>query len=113
MIGLGLKGGAMIFFRTGLIAALLIALGAPGAPAWAQYDAPLYPPAPVSPSQPIPLNPDRAVRDPVAPTDATGSTRIDSRSGDSRNMAALPPQGPPETSPRKGLPPQSRGTVGA
>ena len=64
----------MIFFRAGLMAALLIGLGAPGGPAWAQYDAPLYPPAPVSPSQPIPLDPDRALRDPVAPTDTTGST---------------------------------------
>ena len=82
----------MIFFRTGLIAALLIGLGALGGQSWAQYDAPLYPPAPVSPSQPIPLNPDRAVRDPVAPTDATGPSRIDSRNGDSRNMAALPPE---------------------
>ena len=52
----------MIFFRTEIIAAaLLIGLGAPGGQSWAQYDAPLYPPAPVSPSQPIPLNPDRAV----------------------------------------------------
>src|SRR4051812_9841570 len=107
----------MIFFRTAIIAAaLLIGLGAPGGPAWAQYDAPLYPPAPVSPSQPIPLNPDRAVRDPVAPTDATGSTRInsrngDSRNGDSRNMAALPPEVRPETGPRKELPPQFRRTL--
>ena len=101
----------MIFFRTGLIAALLIGLGALGGPAWAQYDAPLYPPAPVSPSQPIPLNPDRAVRDPVAPTDATGPSRIDSRNGDSRNMAALPPEVRPETGPRKELPPQFRRTL--
>src|SRR6478752_6406496 len=106
-----LKGGAMIFFRAGLITALLIGLGAPGGPAWAQYDAPLYPPAPVSPSQPIPLNPDRAVRDPVAPTDATGPSRIDSRNGDSRNMAALPPEVRPETGPRKELPPQFRRTL--
>ena len=82
-----------------------------GRPAWAQYDAPLYPPAPVSPSQPIPLNPDRAVRDPVAPTDATGPSRIDSRNGDSRNMAALPPEVRPETGPRKELPPQFRRTL--
>ena len=101
----------MIFFRAGLIAALLIGLGALGGPAWAQYDAPLYPPAPVSPSQPIPLNPDRAVRDPVAPTDATGPSRIDSRNGDSRNMAALPPEVRPETGPRKELPPQFRRTL--
>ena len=101
----------MIFFRAGLITALLIGLGAPGGPAWAQYDAPLYPPAPVSPSQPIPLNPDRAVRDPVAPTDATGPSRIDSRNGDSRNMAALPPEVRPETGPRKELPPQFRRTL--
>ena len=101
----------MIFFRAGLIAALLIGLGALGGPAWAQYDAPLYPPAPVSPSQPIPLNPDRAVRDPVAPADATGSSRIDSRNGDSRNMAALPPEVRPETGPRKELPPQFRRTL--
>ena len=101
----------MIFFRTELIAALLIGLGALGGPAWAQYDAPLYPPAPVSPSQPIPLNPDRAVRDPVAPTDATGPSRIDSRNGDSRNMAALPPEVRPETGPRKELPPQFRRTL--
>ena len=101
----------MIFFRAGIIAALLIVLGALGGPAWAQYDAPLYPPAPVSPSQPIPLNPDRAVRDPVAPTDATGPNRIDSRNGDSRNMAALPPEVRPETGPRKELPPQFRRTL--
>ena len=101
----------MIFFRAELIAALLIGLGALGGPAWAQYDAPLYPPAPVSPSQPIPLNPDRAVRDPVAPTDATGPSRIDSRNGDSRNMAALPPEVRPETGPRKELPPQFRRTL--
>ena len=101
----------MIFFRAGLIAALLIGLGALGGPAWAQYDAPLYPPAPVSPSQPIPLNPDRAVRDPVAPTDASGPSRIDSRNGDSRNMAALPPEVRPETGPRKELPPQFRRTL--
>ena len=101
----------MIFFRAELIAALLIGLGAPGGPAWAQYDAPLYPPAPVSPSQPIPLDPDRAVRDPVAPTDATGPSRIDSRNGDSRNMAALPPEVRPETGPRKELPPQFRRTL--
>ena len=96
----------MIFFRAGLIAALLIGLGALGGPAWAQYDAPLYPPAPVSPSQPIPLNPDRGVRDPVAPTDASGPSRIDSR-----NMAALPPEVRPETGPRKELPPQFRRTL--
>ena len=101
----------MIFFRAELIAALLIGLGALGGPAWAQYDAPLYPPAPVSPSQPIPLNPDRAVRDPVAPTDATGPSRIDLRNGDSRNMAALPPEVRPETGPRKELPPQFRRTL--
>ena len=101
----------MIFFRAGIIAALLIGLGALDGPAWAQYDAPLYPPAPVSPSQPIPLNPDRAVRDPVAPTDATGPSRIDSRNGDSRNMAALPPEVRPETGPRKELPPQFRRTL--
>jgi lipoprotein-anchoring transpeptidase ErfK/SrfK len=101
----------LIFFRAGIIAALLIGLGALGGPAWAQYDAPLYPPAPVSPSQPIPLNPDRAVRDPVAPTDATGPNRIDSRNGDSRNMAALPPEVRPETGPRKELPPQFRRTL--
>jgi lipoprotein-anchoring transpeptidase ErfK/SrfK len=111
----------LIFFRAGLIAALLIGLGAPGGQswvqqawaqqAWAQYDAPLYPPAPVSPSQPIPLNPDRAARDPAAPTDATGSNRIDSRNGDSRNMAALPPEVRPETGPRKELPPQFRRTL--
>ena len=101
----------MIFFRAELIAALLIGLGAPGGPAWAQYDAPLYPPAPVSPSQPIPLNPDRAVRDPVAPTDATGPSRIDSRNGNSRNMAALPPEVRPETGSRKELPPQFRRTL--
>src|SRR3954471_13731538 len=102
----------MIFFRAGLIAALLIGLGALGGPAWAQqawtqYDAPrAVPPAPVLPSQPIPLDPDRALRDPVAPTDAAGSTRIDSRNdnlrnGDPRNMAALPPEVRPETGPRK------------
>jgi len=102
----------MIFFRTAIIAAaLLIGLGAPGGQSWAQYDAPLYPPAPVSPSQPIPLDPDRAARGPVAPTDATGPNRIDSRSGDSRNMAALPPEVRPETGPRKELPPQFRRTL--
>jgi lipoprotein-anchoring transpeptidase ErfK/SrfK len=106
----------MIFFRAGLVAALLIGLGALGAPAWAQYDAPLYPPAPVSPSQPVPLAPDRASRDPVAPADATGSTRNDPRNGDSRNgdartMAALPPEVRPETGPRKELPPQFRRTL--
>jgi len=101
----------MIFFRAGLMAALLIGLGALGGPAWAQYDAPLYPPAPVSPSQPIPLDPDRAARGPVAPTDPTGANRIDSRNGDSRNMAALPPEVRPETGPRKELPPQFRRTL--
>ena len=101
----------MIFFRAGNIAALVIGLGAPVGSAWAQYDAPLYPPAPVSPSQPIPLDPDRAARGPVAPTDATGSTRIDSRNGDPRNMAALPPEVRPETGPRKELPPQFRRTL--
>jgi lipoprotein-anchoring transpeptidase ErfK/SrfK len=107
----------MNFFRAGNIAALLIALAAPGGPAWAQqawtqYDAPrAVPPAPVLPSQPIPLDPDRASRDPVAPTDTTGSTRIDSRNGDSRNMAALPPEVRPETGPRKELPPQFRRTL--
>ena len=107
----------MIFFRAGLIAALLIGLGALGGPAWAQqawaqYDASrAVPPAPVLPSQPIPLDPDRALRDPVAPTDTTGSTRIDSRNGDSRNMAALPPEVRPETGPRKELPPQFRRTL--
>jgi lipoprotein-anchoring transpeptidase ErfK/SrfK len=101
----------MIFFRAGLIAALLIGFGALGGPAWAQYDAPLYPPAPVSPSQPIPLDPDRAARGRVAPTDATGPNRIDSRNGDLRNMAALPPEVRPETGPRKELPPQFRRTL--
>jgi lipoprotein-anchoring transpeptidase ErfK/SrfK len=102
----------LIFFRTGIIAALLIGLGALGDPAWAQqawtqYDAPrASPPAPVLPSQPIPLDPDRTARDPVAPTDATGSTR-----GDPRNMAALPPEVRPETGPRKELPPQFRRTL--
>jgi lipoprotein-anchoring transpeptidase ErfK/SrfK len=114
----------LIFFRTGLIAALLIGLGAPVGQSWVQqafaqqpwtqYDAPRgYPPAPIPPSQPIPLDPDRALRDPVAPADATGSTRIDSRAVDSRNgdprhMAALPPEVRPETGPRKELPPQFR-----
>jgi lipoprotein-anchoring transpeptidase ErfK/SrfK len=51
------------------------------------------------------------LRDPVAPTDTTGSTRIDSRNGDSRNMAALPPEVRPETGPRKELPPQFRRTL--
>jgi lipoprotein-anchoring transpeptidase ErfK/SrfK len=122
-----MKGGAMNFFRAGNIAALLIALAAPGGPAWAQqawaqYDASrAVPPAPVLPSQPIPLDPDRASRDPVAPTDTTGSTRIDSRNGDQRNgdqrngdqrnMAALPPEVRPETGPRKELPPQFRRTL--
>src|SRR4051794_22484316 len=92
----------MIFFRAGLIAALLIGFGALGGPAWAQYDAPLYP---------IPLDPDRAARGPVAPTDATGPNRIDSRNGDLRNMAALPPEVRPETGPRKELPPQFRRTL--
>jgi lipoprotein-anchoring transpeptidase ErfK/SrfK len=106
----------MIFLRAGLTAALLIGLGALGGPAWAQYDAPLYPPAPVSPSQPVPLAPDRAARGPVAPADATGPNRIDSRNGDSRNgdsrnMAALPPEVRPETGPRKELPPQFRRTL--
>jgi lipoprotein-anchoring transpeptidase ErfK/SrfK len=107
----------MNFFRAGNIAALLIALAAPGGPAWAQqawaqYDASRAgPPAPVLPSQPIPLDPDRALRDPVAPTDTTGSTRIDSRNGDSRNMVALPPEVRPETGPRKELPPQFRRTL--
>jgi len=107
----------MIVFRAGNIAALLIALAAPGDPAWAQRawtqnDAPrAYPPAPVLPSQPIPLDPDRAFRDTAAPRDATGSTRIDSRNGDSRNMAALPPEVRPETGPRKELPPQFRRTL--
>src|SRR3981081_3618291 len=106
-----LKGGAMIFFRAALIAALLIGLGALGGPAWAQYDTPLYPPAPVSPSQPIPLAPARASRAAAAPADETGSTRIDSRNVDSRNMAALPPEVRPETGPRKELPPQFRRTL--
>src|SRR4051812_3839810 len=107
----------MIFFRAGLIAALLIGLGALGGPAGAQYDpSRAVPPAPVLPSQPIPLDPDRAARDPVAPTDTTGSTRIDSRNvdsrnGDPRNMAALPPEVRPETGPRKELPPQFRRTL--
>jgi lipoprotein-anchoring transpeptidase ErfK/SrfK len=107
----------VIFFRAGIIAALLIGLGAPGGhswgqQAWAQYDAPrAYPPAQVSPSQPIPLDPDRASRDTAAPRDATGSNRIDSRNGDSRNMAALPPEVRPETGPRKELPPQFRRTL--
>src|SRR3954465_912171 len=107
----------MIFFRAGLIEALLIGLGALGGPAGGQY-APsrAVPPAPVLPSQPIPLDPDRAARDPVAPTDTTGSTRIDSRNvdsrnGDPRNMAALPPEVRPETGPRKELPPQFRRTL--
>jgi len=117
----------LIFFRTGLIAALLIGLGAPVGQSWVQqalaqqpwtqYDAPrAYPPAPIPPSQPIPLDPDRVLRDPVAPADATGSTRIDSRNvdprnGDPRNMAALPPEVRPETGPRKELPPQFRRTL--
>jgi lipoprotein-anchoring transpeptidase ErfK/SrfK len=107
----------LIFFRTGIIAALLIGLGAPGGHswaqhAWAQYDAPrAYPPPQSLPSQPIPLGPDRAVRDTAAPRDATGSNRIDSRNGDSRNMAALPPEVRPETGPRKELPPQFRRTL--
>jgi lipoprotein-anchoring transpeptidase ErfK/SrfK/transposase-like protein len=107
----------VIFFRAGIIAALLIGLGAPGGhawaqQAWAQYDAPrAYPPAQVSPSQPIPLDADRELRDRAAARDATGSTHIDSRSGDSRNMAALPPEVRPETGPRKELPPQFRRTL--
>ena len=101
----------MIFFRAGPIAALLIGPRSAGRSCGAQYDAPLYPPAPVSPSQPIPLNPDRGVRDPVAPTDASGLSRIDLRNGDLRNMAALPPEVRPETGPRKELPPQFRRTL--
>ena len=112
----------MIVFRAAVMAVLLSALAAPAGQtwvqqaraqqAWTQYDAPrAVPPAPVSPSQPVPLDPDRALRDPVPPTDLTGSTRIDSRSGDSRNMAALPPEVRPETGPRKELPPQFRRTL--
>ena len=112
----------MIVFRAAVMAVLLSALAAPAGQTWVQqaraqqawtpYDAPrAVPPAPVSPSQPVPLDPDRALRDPVPPTDLTGSTRIDSRSGDSRNMAALPPEVRPETGPRKELPPQFRRTL--
>jgi lipoprotein-anchoring transpeptidase ErfK/SrfK len=107
----------LIFFRAGIIAALLIGLGAPvghswAQQAWAQYDAPrAYPPAQVSPSQPIPLEADRELRDRAAASDAAGSTRIDPRNGDSRNMAALPPEVRPETGPRKELPPQFRRTL--
>ena len=97
----------MIFFRAGIIAALLIGLGAPGGQAWAQYSASrAYPPPQGLPSQPIPLDPDRALRDTATPGDATGSTR-----GDARNMAALPPEVRPETGPRKELPPQFRRTL--
>jgi lipoprotein-anchoring transpeptidase ErfK/SrfK/transposase-like protein len=104
----------VFFFRTGIIAALLLALAAPVGPAWAQqawtqyYTPRAYPPPQASPNQPVPLDPDREIYDTAAPRDATGSTRIDSRNGDSRNMAALPPEVRPETGPRKELPPQFR-----
>ena len=107
----------MFFFRAGIIAAMLIGLAAPVGNAWAQHAwAQYYPPraypAPQgSLNQPIPLDPDRASRDPVAPPDATGSTHIDSRNVDSRNMVALPPEVRPETGPRKELPPQFRRTL--
>ena len=107
----------MFFFRAGIIAAMLIGLAAPvgqswAQQAWAQYYPPrAYPPPQGSLNQPIPLDPDRASRDPVAPPDATGSTHIDSRNVDSRNMVALPPEVRPETGPRKELPPQFRRTL--
>jgi len=107
----------MFFFRAGIIAAMLIGLAAPvgqswAQQAWAQYYPPRAYPAPQgSLNQPIPLDPDRASRDPVAPPDATGSTHIDSRNVDSRNMVALPPEVRPETGPRKELPPQFRRTL--
>jgi lipoprotein-anchoring transpeptidase ErfK/SrfK len=97
----------LFIFRTGIAGTLLLALGAPTGQAWAQYDASrVVPPPQALPSQPIPLDPDRALRDAAVPTDATGSTRIDSR-----NMAALPPEVRPETGPRKELPPQFRRTL--
>ena len=107
----------MVFFRAGIIAAMLIGLAAPvgqswAQQAWAQYYPPrAYPPPQGSLNQPIPLDPDRASRDPVAPPDAPGSTHIDSRNVDSRNMVALPPEVRPETGPRKELPPQFRRTL--
>src|SRR6476469_5967458 len=107
----------MFFFRAGIIAAMLIGLAAPvgqswAQQAWAQYYPPRAYPAPQgSLNQPIPLDPDRASRDPAAPPDATGSTHIDSRNVDSRNMVALPPEVRPETGPRKELPPQFRRTL--
>ena len=107
----------MFFFRAGIIAAMLIGLAAPvgqswAQQAWAQYYPPRAYPAPQgSLNQPIPLDPDRASRDPVAPPDAPGSTHIDSRNVDSRNMVALPPEVRPETGPRKELPPQFRRTL--
>ena len=66
----------MIFFRAELIAALLIGLGSARAVLRGRNKRGRNtthrvrsPPAPVLPSQPIPLDPDRASRDPVAPTD--------------------------------------------
>jgi lipoprotein-anchoring transpeptidase ErfK/SrfK/transposase-like protein len=97
----------VFFFRAGIIAAMLIALAEPVGHAWAQYDTPrAYPPPQDSPNQAIPLDPDREFYDTAAPRDAIGSTR-----GDSRNMAALPPEVRPETGPRKELPPQFRRTL--
>ena len=107
----------MIFFRAGIIAAMLIGLAAPVGHAWAQqawaqyYPPRAYPPPQGSPNQPIPLDPDREFYDTAAPRDATGSTHIDSRNGDPRNMVALPPEVRPETGPRKELPPQFRRTL--
>jgi lipoprotein-anchoring transpeptidase ErfK/SrfK len=112
----------LLIFRTRIIGALLIAVGAPVGDASAQYDASraLLPPQAL-PSQPVPLDPDRASRGMAAPGDATGSTLNDPRSGDSRNgdsrngdarnLAALPPEVRPETGPRKELPPQFRRTL--
>ncbi len=107
----------MFFFRAGIIAAMLIGLAAPVGHAWAQqawaqyYPPRAYPPPQGSLNQPIPLDPDREFYDTATPRDATGSTHIDSRNGDSRSMVALPPEVRPETGPRKELPPQFRRTL--
>ena len=99
------------------MAALLIGLGALGGPAWAQqawaqYDAPrgihLRRFRRANPFRSIPIA-HRVIRS--HQRTRPDATRIDSRNGDSRNMAALPPEVRPETGPRKELPPQFRRTL--
>ena len=81
----------MIFFRTGIIAALLIGLGAPGGRMGAIRRTSVSTCAGFA--EPTHSAQSRSrIRDPVAPTDATGPSPIDSRNGDSHNMAALPPE---------------------